>query len=157
MDIDIKHLKDINKETFKKEVRKKITQAAFQYLLDKTKRHSKMMSLKYDKLSMQNYLKSKNISKFQAQKLFKFRTYMEDFRENFRNGNENLVCRSCLNVDQLDSQSHFLNCSTINFEIPETKNKNINNIFSEDVQINKNIVQILIKALKKRNDLMYIT
>ena len=98
MDIDVNKLKHISKEAFKKEVQNKITKAAFKYLMDKAKSHSKMMSLKYEELSLQNYLKSRTMSKFEAQKLFRFRTYMEDFRENLKNGNENLwFCPLCLN------------------------------------------------------------
>ena len=55
---------------------------------------------------------------------------MEDFRENFRNGNKNQGCPLFLEIDKLDLQIHFLDCSVINFEIPETINKNVKDVFS---------------------------
>ena len=113
-----------------------------------------MMSLKYENLSLQNHLKSFFFSKFEAQKLFRFRTYMEDFKENFRNGNENLGCTLCLKSDKLDSQSHFLDCSVINSEIPETKNQSLDDIFSDVENKIKTIIKIIIKAHKKRSELL---
>ena len=87
--------------------------------------------LNYDKLSMQKYFKSKIIKKFEAQELFKFRTHMEDFGENFKNGNENLVCKLCKDESKTDSQNHLLECSVINNAIPDTISANIMDIYSK--------------------------
>ena len=135
-------------------MKKAITKAAFEYLIKISKKHSKMTNLKYNQLSMQHYFKSKIISKFESQKLFKFRTNMEDFKENFKNGNENLVCLVCEENDKVDSQSHFLNCSVINTEIHETIDANIEDIYSQEEQKIKNIIKILIKSSKLRNQLL---
>ena len=57
MNTEIEKLKSITKESFKEEVKKNTIKAAFQYLINISKRHSKMDYLKYDQLSMQKYLK----------------------------------------------------------------------------------------------------
>ena len=103
---------------------------------------------------MQKYLKAKSIKRFEAQLLFKFRTRMEDFGENFKNGNENIVCRLCKDDNKMDSQNHLLECPIINNLLPETKGANLRDIYSKDELKNKKIVEILVKAMKSRCDLL---
>ena len=154
MDSNFENLKHISKEAFKNIVKQNINKAALKYLSDISKQHSKMMYLKYEKLSIQNYLKTKIINKFEAQRLFKFRTHMEDFKLNFKNGSEDLSCLLCGENGKEDSQSHFLECSKINNKIPETTNLNIRDIYSQKEEENKEIIKILIKATKIRSDLL---
>ena len=103
---------------------------------------------------MQPYFQSKIIKKFEAQKLFKFRTNMEDFSQNFKNGNENIVCKLCNDESKLDSQNHFLKCKIINELIPESINANIMDIYSKNENIKKQIIVILMKAMTKRIELL---
>ena len=79
---------------------------------------------------------------------------MEDFSENFKNGNENLVCKLCKDVNKIDSQNHLLQCSIINDLIPETINANIMDIYSKNEKIKKRIIILLMKAMGKRSDLL---
>ena len=89
-------VKGKNQTTFKKQVKNKVWEAAFQYLLDKASSHSKMENLNYEKYEMQSYLKNEKVTKIEAQTYFKFRTRMEDFANNFRNGFTDIDCGLCL-------------------------------------------------------------
>ena len=77
--------------------------------------HSKMKKLYYIKMKMQEYLKTPGISKEQAQNLFRWRVRMSPFGENFRGGQEKVICPLCHN--HMDSQSLALNCEEISKEV----------------------------------------
>ena len=59
---------------------------------------------------MQNYLKNGNITVQEAQNLFKYRTKVARFKENFRNNYDETGCLLCL--DQLDHDSFVLKVLT---------------------------------------------
>ena len=69
-----------------------------------------MTQLNYDKLKLQSYLSSNDITKSEGQSLFKFRTRMAFFGVNFKNGMTNLECPLCKETNSLDSESHNLKC-----------------------------------------------
>ena len=74
-----------------------------------------MMNLDYSSLEMQEYLKDKNISVPQAKTLFKVRTRMEQFGENFKGGRPTKPCPIC--EASTDTQSHSFQCNVINENI----------------------------------------
>ena len=104
-----------SKLTFKKIVKKHARELAFEWLIQKKESHSKMMNLSYSSLEMQEYLKDKNITVFQAKILFKVRTRMEHFGENFKGGAPTRPCPVC--KASTDTQSHSFQCSVINENI----------------------------------------
>ena len=57
------------------------------------------------------FLKNKNISVKQAKMLFKFRTRMTTFSENFKGGKQIQSCPLCLN--NTDMQKHSFLCKII--------------------------------------------
>lgn len=74
-----------------------------------------MISINYGEIKMQDYLKSENIKMKEALNLFKFRTRMAEFGENFRAGKNEVWCPLC--SEELDNQSHSFQCKIILNEI----------------------------------------
>ena len=158
--INVDKLRGVSKMTFKKCVKKQVYDAAFKYLLLKAlpTNHSKMRNLKYKKFEMQNYFKDGNISRYEAQTYFKFRTRMEDFSDNFKNGSVDNYCRLCYkfndkNEQYEDSQQHFLNCNVMLKEEPAISELVKDKIYSTK-KVDYHQVKILIKAIEKRSELL---
>lgn len=135
---DLKHvnlnltIKDIplkSKLKFKKEVKVKIVNTAFNYLKQKSQVHSKMDNLRYKKLSLQKYLSSDLLSKRESQKLFMFRTRMAQFAKNFPNGTDNFECPICKKENTIDNEAHSLNCEVILKQVPNAANQNVGYIW----------------------------
>ena len=152
MEFDMDKLKKISKNSFKKQVKKLITKAALKYLLDKRK--SKMERFNYTKLAMQPYFKSNIIKKAEAQNFFKFRTRMEDFSENFKNGGDSLPCPLCQQSNSLDNEQHFVKCQVISKNMTEILSVKEDELFTTNLPIDLVLIRIVIKALKKRKLLL---
>ena len=97
--------------SFKNLLKIKTKEYALQYLLKMKQKHSKMTNLEYKELTIQNYFKNENISVKEAQNLFKFRTRVAKFRENFKNNYEVRTCHLCL--VQPDTQAHCVQCPVV--------------------------------------------
>ena len=96
-------------------VKRQSKQFAFENLTAVKDTHSKMENIEYSELMMQDYMKSSNIKLQEALTLFKFRTRMADFGENFRAGTTEVLCPLC--SKELDNQSHSFHCKYILDEI----------------------------------------
>ena len=164
MDINIENLRRVKKHKFKKNVKKSIYKAAFEYLRLKAlpTNHSKMANLKYETFKLQSYLKNENLKRNEAQQYFKFRTRMEDFANNFKNGANSIACPLCSNEDDnvesneddnvesyIDSQQHFFSCRVIVAAVPDISKVEMQEIYSTK-KFNHHDVQILLQALEKR-------
>ena len=57
--------------------------------------HSKMDDLWYSNLNLQEYMKTNKFSADEVRIIFAYRTKMAKFKENFRNGSENIPCPLC--------------------------------------------------------------
>jgi hypothetical protein len=78
--------------------------------------HSKMDNLSYSKLELQKYLKLENLDASGARTLFRYRTRMANFGENFREGNSPVNCPLC--GLHLDNQAMaFNNCPVLKANI----------------------------------------
>ena len=104
-------IKEKSKWGFKNLVKKQVSELALLELLNLKETHSKMANLEYTSLEMQAYLKNKNISVEQAKMLFKFRTRMATFSENFKGGKQIQACPLCFN--NADMQKHSVLCKII--------------------------------------------
>ena len=113
-----------------------------------------MEKLKYEKMSMQSYFYSNLISKSEGQSLFRFRTRMAMFTNNFRNGATKLECPLCEKENSLDSEAHCLICDKITAILPESTNIDFNNIYSEDINIMKEAIQMLEQVMEIRRDVL---
>ena len=88
-----------------------------------------------------------------AQKIFKWRTRMQNFRINFKNGSDSLSCPlGCLHDD---SQENILQCIVVSQTL-DVSSTNYLNIFSNDPAKTKATIQVLEKALQVRNQRLLI-
>ena len=92
-------------------VKTKAKAFALRKLLEKQAKHSKMEKLRYSDLKLQDYLKDGKLKAEEMKTLFKYRTRMENFGENFRGGEEYKVCPLC--KLHLDNQEMSLQCPEI--------------------------------------------
>ena len=99
-------------------------------------------------LEMQKYLKDKHIPVKQSRAVFKFKTRMANFHDNFRGGNQTKPCPLCNNG--LDTQRHSLQCKMI------LENMNIN-LRYEDIfhsKVDKHLGKTLENILKFREEFL---
>ena len=108
-------IKSKSKTFFKKLVRKMMKEHAMNYLLELEVDHSKLDSLVYSKLKLQNYLKTDGIPVHEAKNLFKFRVRVARFKENFGDTYEDKCCPVC--KVHLDTQAHSVQCEKVKQEI----------------------------------------
>ena len=76
-------IKFTKKAIFKKIIKEKACLSAFTYLLEQKEEHTKMEFLSYNKLSVQSYFCTSEISTKNAKSIFKYRTKMSNVKENF--------------------------------------------------------------------------
>ena len=101
--------------------------------------HSKMDNLSYIKLELQKYLRLENLYDSGARTLFRYRTRMANFGENFCEGNCAVNCPLCgLHLD--NQEMAFNNCPVIK------ANVNIRGQY-EDL-FKKNVSSELVKTLE---------
>ena len=101
--------------SFKNLIKIKTKEYTLEFLLKMKQKHSKMMNLDYKELKIQNYFKDENISVKEAQNLFKFRTRVAKFKENFKNSHEVRTCPLCL--IESDTQAHCFQCPVLKEKI----------------------------------------
>ena len=147
----------MKKTVFKKIVRGKIIEAAFKYLTEKKKQHSKLNYIKYDMLKIQKYLTIEKFTNENKILLFKLRTRMVDVKINFKNkySTANLRCRLCHGEDE--SQEHLLDCNVLILNCLELYNDSdvqYEDIFSENVAKMLSAVRLFSKVLKTRDTLL---
>ena len=111
-DLDIpenfKVIKSKSKESFKKLVKKKVREFAFNTFIKQKEGHSKLENLEYKELKPQDYLMSKEISVEQAQILLKFRTRMAKYGKNYKGTHKTHLCQLCWKHP--DSQDKIFEC-----------------------------------------------
>jgi hypothetical protein len=110
-DLDIEenfdYIQSKSKETFKNIVKVKIREFTLEKLNEAKFKHSKMDSLVYTDLNMQEYLLNEEISVEQKQTIFQFRTHMANFASNY--GETNNPCKLC--QMHIDCQAHSIVCN----------------------------------------------
>ena len=146
----------LSKYKFKNILKKKIEKKAFDDLMKIKENHSKMSNIIYDdKLKGQSYLKSdSDLTNDEKQLLFKLRTRMAEFRNNFRNKFENIQCKLCKR--EIDEQQHMFYCEVL-INNCETLAENIKieyeDIFSTKLKQYK-AIKLISKIWKVRENLM---
>ena len=87
-----------------------------------------MKNLKYTTFEIQPYLLLEDFPSDVAKSVFKWRTKMASFGENYRSGKDHVLCKLCQD-QHLDSQEESFNCGIMKqyFNI----NHNYSDIFSE--------------------------
>ena len=113
IDANFDKIREISKEAFKKTVKNKIKEKAFQYLKEQQKTHSKARNMNYYELNLQSYLKpASDMTIKEKSFIFMARSRMLDVHCNFKSGKSNLLCRKCLSEDE--TQKHLLSCKALN-------------------------------------------
>ena len=134
------------KEAFKKHVKQKARDVALEQLLDKKSKHSKMKNLEYTELKMQKYFQETQFTKEQTHFIFKFRTRMAPFGENYRGGRDEIPCPAC--GKHRDSQALLVKCEV--FQKHFNSCIDIQNIYTDN--IDKETVETLEEAMIIRNN-----
>ena len=129
---DLELIKSKKKTTFKISVKRKARELALVCLQEKKESHSKMKNLQYNNLEMQKYLKNDMINVNQAKTLFKVRTRMTKFWENFKGGRPPQTCPVCKDVLSVDTQLHSFNCKVIAEQIKIMGN--YNDLFGTEIE-----------------------
>ena len=137
--VDLDFIKSKSKLSFKNLVKLKSKEHCLMKLLEETEKHSKMQNLFYIELKMQDYLKSNKFSTSEAKMVFKWRTRMSDFNENYRGSNGHILCPLC----------HFhLDSQVMAFQCQELK-ANVNIIGKYEDIFNEDIPQMLVQSITK--------
>ena len=97
---------------------------------------------------MQKYLELETFNKKQAIALFKFRTRMAPFGENFRSGNLSTICPLC--STHIDSQENSLYCPTLRREL--VIKGNYPDIFSKNIP--EELTKTIFDIYTYRNELL---
>ena len=143
-------LKSIPKDIFLKQVKEKVTKAAFKsYLLLKETNKTKMKQLTYDKFQMQEYLTSSEFNRDEIKLLYSLRSKTYLAKANFKNMNKgNLKC--VFQCDQIETQEHiFQNCEPILRRLNLHHIEQIKSVFGSPNE-QKMAIQVFIKIDKMR-------
>ena len=116
----------------------------------KKESYSKLQNLDYIEFKAQEYLLNKNLTYDDIKLVFRFRTRMLNFSENFKAGRETMVCPLC-NLHS-DSQSLILECPFMREELKkqfgDIGNIQMKNFFKSN--IDEYHVQVLKFAMEIR-------
>ena len=146
LDDELNWIKKKSKSSFKILVKNQMREVALVNLLEKKESHSKMMSVNYSSLMMQAYLKDPEVTATQAQTMFKFKTRMEKFSENFKGGRPTKPCPLC--KASPDTQAHSFQCKVIQENI--VINGTLLDVFSQSN--NKPVAETLENIVKFREN-----
>ena len=154
INLSFDQIKNTSKVVFKELVKEKVKTSAFIMLTNIQQTHSKARSLQYERLELQDYLKSNNAMNIREKSfLFALRSRMIHVKGNFKTGLADLKCRNCHESDE--DQEHLLSCPALSDNsvlntgsIPEYKD-----LFSSDVQKLENIGKILMSKFKMFNSI----
>ena len=145
------YIRSLSRDSFKNMVKKRARKYAFEKLKNKQMTHSKMKKLEYNKFTIQGYLNRKDIKLDHQRTIFKYRTRMEVYGENYREGRGPVDCILC--GLHLDSQELIYQCPKIKTEINPVGS--IDDVYKEEIdnQTIENIVQVTkYRRLKLEND-----
>ena len=123
-------IEEKSKSYFKNLVKQRAKQFTLEELLIKKATHRKMDNLNYSDLKMQSYFLKEDLNNNQKKTIFKLRTRMELFGENFRCGKARIICPLC--GLHWDSQDLCLQCPKIIKEI-EIKG-NIKEVYKDNFE-----------------------
>ena len=126
---DLDFIRSKSNFSFKNLVRTKSKEYAWEKFMTKKVTHSKMDDLWYPKLNLQEYLQTDKFTAEEGKTIFKHRTRMSNFKENFKNGEENIPCPLC-NL-HFDKQEMAFQCPVVKLNV-EVKG-NFEDIFKENI------------------------
>ena len=141
---NLKNIENMSQFRWKNMVKKKVKVFELEKLLEikHMKNKSKMKSLTYEKLELQEYLSRFYVH--EAKTIFSFRVRMAQFSENFRGSNPPAPCPLCSKHLDLQELSFVCPIARQKIQINETYDK----IFHP--QISNNLAKILVAIMKLR-------
>ena len=157
MNMSENEISNIKKEAFKKIVKKKVTEAALNKLIQAKENHSKMSQVTYSKLQIQEYLKNPLFESESMEMLTALRTRtVRGIKNDFRGMYSDTECPlECGNTDTLQ---HLLDCSVLNQHMSSesiAKNRlEFQDIYSEGIVKQKQITQLYIQLMSIRGKLL---
>ena len=153
--LSFEQIKKSSRDQFKKLVDDAINNSAFKFLLEKQKKSSKVLHIKYQNLTMQNYLKSKEVNKYQAKFIFSLRSRMLDVGVNYPNKSNSKICPVCKDSNSLDSQQHILVCQQLcENEVVGNSPPVYQDLFKENVSKQLHTSRIIELKFRRRKKLM---
>ena len=150
-------IKNIKTSTYKDHIKKCTKKAAFNYLVSKQAKHTKVNTIKYTQLETQKYMLSSIFRNEEVNQLHALRSRTTNCKMNFKNkyNQDNLLCDLCCTENQ--DQKHLLRCKEIERKLNSqqlTKNRmEYENIYSSDVNKQKEITSLFIDLFKIKNEL----
>ena len=114
-EMTIQEIEEMPKATYKKLIKKRIKEKAFEYLLSiRNKRNGKGMEILYTWLQMQTYLGSEDIEITNEERklIFQLRTQMSfNIKSHFRSMHTNTICEGCFSEES--TTKHTLYCKNL--------------------------------------------
>lgn len=107
-----------------------------------------MDNVQYEELKIQEYFRIKGIKVEQLRNIFKLRTRMAPFGDNFRGNQKSVNCPLC--DDHVDDQVHGFQCPVVKEKIDI--NIDLKEIYSETITIE--MAEIATKILKTREEII---
>ena len=108
-----------------------------------------MENLEYTELKLQKYLTDDDISVEEAKNLYRYRTRVANFKENFKNGYVAHACPLC--HVQPDTQAHSLVCPVLKTKV--NMKGTYSDIFCEDIP--QDISKTLLEISKIRENILF--
>ena len=141
----------LSKQKLKEFLQTKVNSAAFTYLMEKARSHSKVKDELYVNCKGCDFYGDRRFSPELSSLIFKFRTRTFMVKNNFRNNytNTDIMCPLCGNEE--DTQEHLLRCEKININDDEGE---YIDVYSNDASILLNIAMKLKAIVEKRNRLL---
>jgi hypothetical protein len=147
-EMDEEKIKQMDKETYKKYIKEKVTKAAFQYFLNEKSKRSKLNEIEYKEFGIQNYLINSQFNNKEQNLLYTLRSRCYDSKNNFKKMNKhNIKC--IFGCNSLEDQRHtFIICQKIKSQMtgPDIRYENIFGNISEQ----KEVVEIFLKIDETR-------
>ena len=149
----------MTKETFKTRVKLAASQDALKWLNSQKLKLNKVKNMNHEKLEIQPYFSSPNLSTHQKKFLFTVRSRMLFVRSNFNHMYKDVFCQLCSKTEQLkerfcDSQQHLLTCLFLNCSLsicePGIKYEDI---FHSDIIKQEKITILLESRYQKRKQI----
>ena len=145
---DLDFIRSKSEFSFKHQVKLKSIEYAWKKFMRAKIGHTKMDDLWYSDLELQPYFKSNKFTVEQVRTIFRFRTRMAQFGENFRNGGGQVQCPMCQN--HFDSQPMAFQCPSVKAEVSLTGS--YQDIFKDDIP--SNLVTTLTRIMKFRENFL---
>ena len=119
LEVTLHEIKNMTKETFKTRVKLAASQDALKWLNSQKLQLNKVKNMNHEKLEIQPYFSSPNLSTHQKKFLFTVRSRILFVRSNFNHMYKDVFCQLCSKTEQLkerfcDSQQHLLTCLFLN-------------------------------------------